>query len=614
MKCKRFEQIWFDERPPNKPLQQNQQRPYQARGFVPRSNFTAQNRPIQPVRQPNQSWQQSGFQRQQQPSLPATTYPLRQQNSTPPQLPYRQPQKLLEAAPAQTKQWQPRTAPVRAYYINEAGEQVEADVYLAGDTSGNQEQEQAPQEEYQTQEGVEMESYNVIQDEQQQPMGQFKHAPVNTAGYLCSSAFIGVADMKVVNEGRKVSGICAACGKEFASKSKLHEHIRRKKHFMTVVEEPIGNDAPDLEEFYEKISPIPSQALGSGLNYRGYTYLAVQLKLSKNGSLESTCWDTGCNSSLISRSFLMKHRPEIEIRKMATPLRIKGVGGRIESATDYVFLKLWIPGTDEDNDAKDCQAVIEREFHVVDSLEPNILVGTDIMLPERVSVDLGAKTLSIGTCGVTIPAHLRPRPGTYRTGQSVHIRGSIVIPPKSMNWVDVHQFPKLGRDFFFLPDEHDFLSMYTHVVDEKTHKLLVKNNNAHAVKLHRGMRVGRLVEIEDEMAMSANAFIVTEMTPMDLAERPPRRSHGKFNYGMKFLSNMLACAMLKGQIPIPPVETTALSSLGNAISAFNSNTTVETIMRTEVTPLPGKVSCPIPGVDFAVNDSYFTSPVREHLT
>ena len=89
---------------------------------------------------------------------------------------------------------------------------------------------------------------------------------------------------------------------------------------------------------------------------------------------------------------------------MATPLRINGISGNQHTTSEYVVATLRILGQDEYGPA---EALITRELHIVDKLEANMLIGTDIMLPEKMDILLSRKILQIGTCNVDVPVQIR---------------------------------------------------------------------------------------------------------------------------------------------------------------------------------------------------------------
>jgi hypothetical protein len=65
----------------------------------------------------------------------------------------------------------------------------------------------------------------------------------------------------------------------------------------------------------------------------------------------------------------------------------------------YVIATLRILRTNKDSLV---EAVITYELHIVNRLDTNILVGTDIMLPKKINILLLDKILQISTCNVNV--------------------------------------------------------------------------------------------------------------------------------------------------------------------------------------------------------------------
>ena len=55
------------------------------------------------------------------------------------------------------------------------------------------------------------------------------------------------------------------------------------------------------------------------------------------------------------------------------------------------------------------EAVITRELHIVDHLDANMLIGTDVMLPKKMDILLSDRTLRIGTYNVDVLVQLQVR-------------------------------------------------------------------------------------------------------------------------------------------------------------------------------------------------------------
>ena len=96
--------------------------------------------------------------------------------------------------------------------------------------------------------------------------------------------------------------------------------------------------------------------------------------------------------SLIDRAFLSENHPTAEIKKMPTPMTVRGIGSNKHEASEYVRIKMYLPGKNG------MTALIEREFHVVDNLAAKALIGIDIMKPEGIVLDLQNDVMRIGAC------------------------------------------------------------------------------------------------------------------------------------------------------------------------------------------------------------------------
>ena len=112
--------------------------------------------------------------------------------------------------------------------------------------------------------------------------------------------------------------------------------------------------------------------MGTGLAYKGFTYSTIQLRLSADNDLVDTCWDTGCTASLIDRDWLLKQLPNQHIHLMSLPLKVQGISGNMHTTSEYVILDLRIPGKDLETN-EPVQAVVTKEFHIVEGLRANVL-------------------------------------------------------------------------------------------------------------------------------------------------------------------------------------------------------------------------------------------------
>ena len=120
---------------------------------------------------------------------------------------------------------------------------------------------------------------------------------------------------------------------------------------------------------------------------------------------------------------------------MASPLKINGIAGNQHTSAEYVIATLRIPRKDKDGPA---EAIITRELHIVDHLDANILVGTDVILPKKMDILLSDKILRIGTYNVDILVQLQIYASYQQHLFPVHAKATTTILLQSASIVPIH--------------------------------------------------------------------------------------------------------------------------------------------------------------------------------
>ena len=168
---------------------------------------------------------------------------------------------------------------------------------------------------------------------------------------------------------------------------------------------------------------------------------------------------------------------------MAKPLTVKGIFRNQYNTDQYAILTLRIPGTD--NSGKAIEAVMTCKIHVVNNLEANLLIGTDVMVPKGMDIILSQKILQIGSCGIQAPIQIHIRSAYQRHRYPIQSKTAVTIPANTIATVPIH-FSNLqapDRDFIFEPCELDQLSLFTHVLNRDVPEILIKNATNHTVNL-----------------------------------------------------------------------------------------------------------------------------------
>ena len=206
---------------------------------------------------------------------------------------------------------------------------------------------------------------------------------------------------------------------------------------------------------------------------------------------------------------MLRAVPDVEIRKMASPIRVKGLGNRMVTTTEYVVLTLYVDVRAQNGNLK--TACLTTEVHLVEDLKANMLIGNDTMVPQGMVIDFHRKVLRFSHCQnleTSIDVIIRTDPNAKRTIKS---KSAVTIPPRMTKEIPVVYNGSIpdDRDFLFEPDCHQDLGVdggvFAHVVDSSFHFVQVYNATEVPIRLPRKCRLGSMVEYNQDGAYLASA-------------------------------------------------------------------------------------------------------------
>ena len=92
-------------------------------------------------------------------------------------------------------------------------------------------------------------------------------------------------------------------------------------------------------------SKAPKNLDFPGYRFKGWKYITANVQFAKDqqAQVHNVCLDTGCIMTLIDRDFLKEVTPDAIMKKMASPMSVRGVGPRKHSSIDYVTINLYFP-------------------------------------------------------------------------------------------------------------------------------------------------------------------------------------------------------------------------------------------------------------------------------
>ena len=306
---------------------------------------------------------------------------------------------------------------------------------------------------------------------------------------------------------------CKRCSKSFESNNKLHEHLRKdgckKKVAFALPTGPNGN----------VVKSTAPQNENPGHAFKGYRYATMQVAFTKDQPPKDVCLDTGCTMSLIDREFLLKVQPSVKLNTLEKPLQVSGIGQAKLESTEWVLLTLYV------KDMKGQMASITREFHLVDKLKANALMGIDIIMPERMTIDMDKKLVTLPFCGdLRIPIEVVSK---GKIARSVYSLAKSVIPAKCHLAIPVagRQGPLMlpeNRDLLFEPSHQNSMTMFGQIVDCNLSSVMVYNGTNEPVVVNRHTKLGNIVDHDIVQAYLVDGDENDIDDVFELASTPPK--------------------------------------------------------------------------------------------
>jgi len=157
------------------------------------------------------------------------------------------------------------------------------------------------------------------------------------------------------------------------------------------------------------------------------------------------CADTGSGMSMIDSAIYETIASKFPKFATAT-VRIKGVGEEVHTSKEAVILEVLFPDI-----SRKCLVKVRREFQIVQDMDCGLLMGNDIIEPERIVMDVARRTARIRSCENMI-CQLRVTPRKRVTNFFVHCSKTMTLDPNSLHTVPIRR-PKLDTysDYVFWP-------------------------------------------------------------------------------------------------------------------------------------------------------------------
>ena len=298
----------------------------------------------------------------------------------------------------------------------------------------------------------------------------------------------------------EITYTCKRCTSSFYSNNKLHRHLRgcravQKTSVIVNFVDCSKHDDVSAKVLRSKANQVQTTDLASGPG--------TMLRFSPHsfkGKPEEICLDTGTSMSAIDHGFLLERVPEAKIMKTAVPFTLRGIGKELHDSSEYVLQDIYLPGRTKDGPAI---AHITREIHIVDSLKAKAFIGMDIIFPEEMVINTRKNVVEFGSCEVEIQLFTTSK--GQRINRSVLAQTLTTIPPNTTMALPIKMRGKTipsDRDYSFHPSSNRTLGpeggLFSHITNSQFAAIQVRNTSNKPVILPKNMKVGTLVDYEEE--------------------------------------------------------------------------------------------------------------------
>ena len=149
-----------------------------------------------------------------------------------------------------------------------------------------------------------------------------------------------------------------------------------------------------------------------------------------------------------------------------------------------------------------------------------MLIGNDVLGPEKIVIDISGQKAYIGSCNAYSPVTAHQRGPFFR--KHVHAQTTTIVPPHTETMVPTKPLalPE-NRDFLFEPSAQGKLTMYAHLVDYGMSGVLVRNDSNSSVQIPGKTRLGNVTEMDYDNCFHADVETDFAAIPSQLLARVP---------------------------------------------------------------------------------------------
>lgn len=308
---------------------------------------------------------------------------------------------------------------------------------------------------------------------------------------------------QVDEQGDLVVATCLKCQAAFESNNALHRHLsncfeslKPQRHVPTAY----STDAVEVVEstrLHDANDPDPRMT-----SIRTWRCTTASVGINDTSSFHEVCLDTGCSSTIIDEAFARKLG--LTVSSVDPPITVRGIGKAKYTTTEIATFNLYFPAA-EGYDGPSFAKIAVRA-HLVPSVKAQLLVGTDVLVPEGIVLNFNNRCAVIESCkGFSFPLTCEARNARV-TQAPVYAAQRVVVPSHSVGRIPIRTKKALPteKDYMFRPTDATVpVYVSTHLVDDDFSFVEVRNDQPRPVTIARHARLGTVSDVE---TITVNAY------------------------------------------------------------------------------------------------------------
>lgn len=187
---------------------------------------------------------------------------------------------------------------------------------------------------------------------------------------------------------------------------------------------------------------------------------------------------------------------------MSIPQKVRGIGISKHETTQFAKLFLFFSG--KNNKGQKVYTSFKCKLYLVEGFRANILIENNILAPKKFIFNIKLGHAVIRSCGVKITIWARQKDQLLRKKLLFESNRVISLRSKAIILLLQVFFPD-NRNFLFYLVTQTNLTLFAHIIDHETIKVLVKNTFNQLLYILRRQKLGQIVDICYNNYFFANA-------------------------------------------------------------------------------------------------------------